>query len=130
MSGSRDTSEGEEWEDETAEPLIRPYAVAGGRTSRRRFDLVALVHTTAGHTPPRAHRPLHPEHLAVLDLCRGTTCSVAEISARLGLLVGVVQVLLDDLEDADLVTVWNPGDGPEVPMFDVLTQVLEGLHAL
>ncbi|MGH3656086.1 MAG: DUF742 domain-containing protein [Micromonosporaceae bacterium] len=44
--------------------------------------------------------------------------------------MGVVQVLLDDLEDADLVTVWNPGDGPEVPMFDVLTQVLEGLHAL
>ncbi|MBW0105225.1 DUF742 domain-containing protein, partial [Pseudonocardia sp. KRD291] len=53
---------------------------------------------------------LGPEASAIVDLCRPWS-SVAEISARLHLPLGVVRVLLEDLDDAGRVHVHPPSPG-------------------
>lgn len=61
-------------------PLVRPYAMTGGRT-RPRYQLAieALVHTTA---QPHQMQGQLPEHQRICNLCREIK-SVAEISALL-----------------------------------------------
>lgn len=77
----------EEWFDDDAGPVVRPYAVTGGRTrpADASLELVALVSTTA-HGSWLAPR-LDPEKQAIAALCREIQ-SIAEISARLGLPLG------------------------------------------
>lgn len=80
---------------------VRPYVVTAGRTpSGPAIPLEALVTTTArGETARAAH-----EVARILALCRAPQ-SIAELSAHLGVPVGVTRVLVADLTADDLVAV-------------------------
>ncbi|GAA3376085.1 DUF742 domain-containing protein [Streptomyces sannanensis] len=111
-------------------PLVRPYAMTGGRT-RPRYQLAieALVHTTAD--PTRLHGQL-PEHQRICHLCQEIK-SVAEISALLSIPLGVARILVADLAEAGLVAIHQPG-GDETaggqPDVTLLERVLSGLRKL
>ncbi len=87
-------------------PLVRPYAMTGGRT-RPRYQLAieALVSTTAD--PARLQGQL-PEHQRICRLCQEIK-SVAEISALLSIPLGVARILVADLAEAGLVAIHQPG---------------------
>ncbi len=79
------------------QPLVRPYAMTGGRT-RPRYQLAieALVSTTAD---PAHLATLLPEHQRICHLCREVK-SVAEVSALLSMPLGVARILVADLAEA------------------------------
>ncbi|MFF0436955.1 DUF742 domain-containing protein [Streptomyces sp. NPDC004327] len=111
-------------------PLVRPYAMTGGRT-RPRYQLAieALVSTTAD--PSRLQGQL-PEHQRICRLCFEIK-SVAEISALLSIPLGVARILVADLAEAGLVAIHQPG-GDEAaggqPDVTLLERVLSGLRKL
>lgn len=128
------TVPGSQWYDAEAGPLVRPYAMTGGRTkpgpSNVRFDLIALV-VVDDQPPDRAAESLlGPEHRALLQLCRAETQSVAELSADADLPVGVVRVLLGDLLEAGFVKVSRPVPPAQLPDERILREVIDGLRAL
>ncbi|MBT2386320.1 DUF742 domain-containing protein [Streptomyces sp. ISL-11] len=111
-------------------PLVRPYAMTGGRT-RPRYQLAieALVHTTA--QPSQLHGQL-PEHQRICHLCREIK-SVAEISALLSIPLGVARILVADLAEAGLVAIHQPGGDESAggqPDVTLLERVLSGLRNL
>jgi hypothetical protein len=118
------------WTYEEDGPVARPYTVTGGRTrprGERYFDLVDIVVRGAGQPDLMASSP---EHAAILDLCR-TPVSVAELAATIGLPLGVIRVLLDDLAYADLVDVRAAAPrGGVVTDTRILSKVLAGLRSL
>ena len=97
----------DEWVDQDAGPVVRPYAVTGGRTrpSGEAFDLVTMV--TAVRGVQVSLRDLEPEHLMLLQLCRLPT-SVADLAADLDLPLGVVRILLSDMRERKLIAVHHP----------------------
>ena len=111
-------------------PLVRPYAMTGGRT-RPRYQLAieALVSTTAD--PSQLQGQL-PEHQRICRLCFEIK-SVAEISALLTIPLGVARILVADLAEAGLVAIHQPG-GDEAaggqPDVTLLERVLSGLRKL
>jgi len=76
-------------------PLVRPYAVTGGRT-RPDYELAieALVSTT--RLGDRSAESTAPERQQICDLCRRAR-SVAEIAAYLRMPLGVARVLVGDM---------------------------------
>ncbi|MDQ0935738.1 DUF742 domain-containing protein [Streptomyces turgidiscabies] len=125
---------GSQWYDNEAGPLVRPYAMTGGRTRSGptgvRFDLIALVTLDTGAPAMDDDTSLGPEHRALIDLCRTETQSVAELSADADLPVGVVRVLLGDLLELGRVTVSRPVPPAQLPDERILREVIEGLRAL
>ena len=111
-------------------PLVRPYAMTGGRT-RPRYQLAieALVSTTAD--PSKLQGQL-PEHQRICRLCIEIK-SVAEVSALLSIPLGVARILVADLAEAGLVAIHQPG-GDEAaggqPDVTLLERVLSGLRKL
>ncbi|MFB7514225.1 DUF742 domain-containing protein [Streptomyces sp. NPDC056144] len=111
-------------------PLVRPYAMTGGRT-RPRYQLAieALVSTTAD--PARLQGQL-PEHQRICRLCFEIK-SVAEISALLSIPLGVARILVADLAEAGLVAIHQPGGDESAggqPDVTLLERVLSGLRKL
>ncbi|MFJ3495441.1 DUF742 domain-containing protein [Streptomyces sp. NPDC086091] len=111
-------------------PLVRPYAMTGGRT-RPRYQLAieALVHTTA---QPHQMQGQLPEHQRICNLCREIK-SVAEISALLTIPLGVARILVADLAEAGLVAIHQPGGDESAggqPDVTLLERVLSGLRKL
>jgi hypothetical protein len=111
----------------------RLYTVTGGRTPGRgsAFDLVTIV---VGVGEPV--RGMQSEYVRILRLCRYPV-AVVELSARLGLPVGVVKVLLGDLLAAGRITARHPrtqvrgrGEEPALPAPDTLKKVLRALQNL
>jgi hypothetical protein len=123
-----------QWYDNEAGPLVRPYAMTGGRTrpgpSGVRFDLIALVSLDTGAPDVLDDTSLGPEHRALIELCRTETQSVAELAADTDLPVGVVRVLLGDLLELGRVTVSRPVPPAQLPDERILREVIEGLRAL
>ncbi|MFG2950420.1 DUF742 domain-containing protein [Streptomyces adustus] len=124
---------GSQWYDNEAGPLVRPYAMTGGRTRSGpagvRFDLIALVSLDPA-APGDDDVGLGPEHRCLVDLCRPETQSVAELAAGADLPVGVVRVLLGDLLELGRVTVSRPVPPAQLPDERILREVIEGLRAL
>ena len=111
-------------------PLVRPYAMTGGRT-RPRYQLAieALVHTTA---QPHQMQGQLPEHQRICNLCQEIK-SVAEISALLAIPLGVARILVADLAEAGLVAIHQPGGDENAggqPDVTLLERVLSGLRKL
>ncbi|MFF2200546.1 DUF742 domain-containing protein [Streptomyces sp. NPDC058145] len=125
---------GIQWYDGEAGPLVRPYAMTGGRTqpgpSGVSFDLIALVTLDPAAPAMDDDTVLGPEHRALIGLCRLETQSVAELAAGADLPVGVVRVLLGDLLELGRVTVSRPVPPAHLPDERVLREVIEGLRAL
>ena len=95
------------WLDEEAGPVVRPYALTRGRTraSGETLDLIAIITAVRGvRVDPSS---LDPEHLAVLHLSR-LPASVADLAADLDLPLGVVRILLGDLQERSLVAIHHP----------------------
>ncbi|MFP3962104.1 DUF742 domain-containing protein [Actinomadura fulvescens] len=133
---------GSAWFDDEAGPVVRPYALTGGRThyDGGDFDLVALIVTRddADGAEPDRPGPLgappnrwapDPEHEMILELCRGPL-SVVEVASELELPLGVVRVLLGDLLDRSLILVRRPAPVAQFPSERVLKEVIDGIRAL
>jgi hypothetical protein len=96
------------WLDRDAGPVVRPYALTGGRTRPigEAFDLLALV--TAANTESVDMILLEPEQIDVLRLCRQPV-PVADLASDLDLPLGVVRILLSDMRERGLITIRAPG---------------------
>ncbi|GAA2989940.1 DUF742 domain-containing protein [Streptosporangium longisporum] len=107
--------------------LVRLYAVTGGRTvPSATLAMEALVSTSAG---VRLGLSYAREYRLIGDLCRRIR-SVAEISALLGVPLGVTRVLVSDMEAEGLVRVHRPRLDAAGPGPDLLERVLNGLDRL
>jgi DNA-binding transcriptional ArsR family regulator len=122
-------SSGERWINDAAGPIIRPYALVGGRTqaSGGGFNLIAMVAAVRGVTADPSS--LEPEHLLVLRICRLPT-SVADLAAELSLPLGVVRIILADLREQGLVTIRRPVPPAQLPDIEILRRVANGLRRL
>lgn len=108
------------------EPIVRPYALTGGRTRpSHAYPIEALVVTSFAGERVDAGRG--PEARAICKLCTHSR-SVAEIAALLRVPVGVTRILIGDLADEGLVLVHAPSD--DTPDADLLERVLGGLRRL
>lgn len=89
----------DEWDVDTDEPaasVVRPYTFTSGRTtSRVAVPMEAAVELTISGRA--RHWPIHDPNSRIIDLCVSGRLSVAEISARAGLAIGVTRVLIGDL---------------------------------
>ncbi len=105
--------------------FVRPFIMTGGRTRAERRDLrvETMLQATVDHVP----RGLPSEQEELLVLCREPQ-SVAEVAAKLGLVVGVVQVIAGDLIAADLLQVHHT-DPVEIEL-DMLTKMIERVRAI
>jgi hypothetical protein len=117
-----------QWVDEDAGPVVRPYALTGGRTrpTGETFDLLALVCAVRG-----AHldlSQLEPEQITVLGRCRVPT-PAADLASELDLPLGVVRILISDLRERGLVTIHRPAP---VGLTDlqILKDVADGLRRI
>jgi Protein of unknown function (DUF742) len=107
---------------------VRPYAMTGGRTRSAHTDLEieALVSTTSvGERSPL----MTVEQRAIAALCRDVL-SIAEVSARLDLPLGVTRVLVGDMADDGLVMVHRPAQTGDRPDLALLERVLYGLRSI
>ena len=98
------SSDDDRWMDWDSGPVARPYTLTGGRTrprGERYFDLIDVV---ARSGRPAETFSVSPERTRILDLCRDPI-AVADLASAMGLPLGVVRVLLDDLVHEGLVEV-------------------------
>jgi hypothetical protein len=114
------------WYDEAAGPIVRLYAMTGGRTidNGQEFTVSTLVRNIGAGTEGI---DLSPEQSAVLRLCTGAL-SVAEVSASLALPLGTVKVLLEDLRAAGLIHA--PAQTTDEPSLQLMQRLHNGLLAL
>ncbi|MFD8529279.1 DUF742 domain-containing protein [Streptosporangium canum] len=124
-SGYDGSPYGEPPEEESS--LVRMYAVTGGRTApRTQLAMEALVSSA---TSTQLGLSYIREYRVISDLCRQVR-SVAEISALLGIPLGVARVLVSDMEAEGLVRVHHPQIDQDGPGLHLLERVLSGLHRL
>jgi hypothetical protein len=114
-------------------PVVRPYAVTGGRTEPADgevLDLIAVV-VAIGSDSGDGDDPIRqtPEHRKILRLCQRPV-TVADIASDTALPVGVVRVLLADLILQEAVRVVRNRPAVQLPGNDVLKEILNGLRAL
>ncbi|GAA3686307.1 hypothetical protein GCM10022224_058910 [Nonomuraea antimicrobica] len=119
------------WHNGEPEPerssLVRMYAVTGGRTTpRTELAMEALVSSA---TSAQLGTTYTREYRAISELCRQVR-SVAEISALLGVPLGVARVLIADMEADGLVRVYQPQLEAGLPDRGLLERVLSGLRRL
>ena len=118
------------YEGEGDQPLVRPYAMTGGRT-RPRYQL-AIEALVSSNADPMQLQGLLPEHQRICTLCREVK-SVAEVSALLAIPLGVARILVADLAEAGLVAIHQPASSEEpggAPDVTLLERVLSGLRKL
>lgn len=115
------------WYDEDAGPLVRPFAMTGGRTrgTEHELNIITLVLTVA--TPVEA--ALGWERDEILRLCRKTK-SVAEVAAAIDLPLTVVKVLISDLIDRGYVVSRSPVLARHLQNASFLQVVLDGIEQL
>jgi len=122
---------GDRWRGRNSGPVVRPYAVTGGRTEPADgevLDLIAVVVATGLPAAPEARRR-SPEHRRILALC-GQQITVADLAADTALPVGVVRVLIADLTMQGAVTVVRQQPTDQRSEKNVLQEILDGLRAL
>jgi uncharacterized protein DUF742 len=122
---------GGKWDARDPGPVVRPYAVTGGRTEPAGgevLDLITIV--VASGKAAAADDPMGftPEHRRILRLCQ-QPATVADLASDTGLPLGVVRVLLADIILQGRITVLQRRSG-ERPRADLLKEVLHGLRAL
>lgn len=119
-----------EWIDEEAGPVVRPYAVARGRTrpASAALDLLATVASTGLPIPSSAE--LSSQHRRVMSCLAVQARPVAELASEVGLPIGVLRVLLGDLLEYGLISVRPERGKGSTPTESLLREVINGLRAL
>jgi hypothetical protein len=110
--------------DEQANTL-RPFVITAGRTDGADPDIGMETQVTV--IPAAGPVRLSPEMRAIVGLC-GEPVSVAEISARLRLHLGVTRILVGDLRAAGLLDVHVLDN--ETPDPETIMRVIRGLRAI
>jgi Protein of unknown function (DUF742) len=118
-----------DWLDAEAGPLVRSFAMTGGRarSGAGTFDLLAYV--VATEPVPSLTRMLQPEHRKILANT-AFPISVAELASHVDLPLGVVRVLLGDLLEFDAIAIHEPDVAQYLPEDDVLKAVIHALRTL
>ena len=122
---------GDRWRGRNSGPVVRPYAVTGGRTEPdgEVLDLIAVVVATGlPAAAPDAGRT-SPEHRRILGRCE-QQITLADLAADTALPVGVVRVLIADLTLQGAVTVVRQQPTDQRSEKNVLQEILDGLRAL
>jgi hypothetical protein len=122
------TGSGERWMDGDAGPVVRPYALTRGRTrpagaAPGLLDLVSASGRRVAET-----RGINPEQRQLLALCQRPV-AVADLASEIDLPLGIVRVLVGDLQDKGLIAVAGQSRTGSLEE-DVLRSVLDGLRAL
>src|SRR5687767_1994243 len=119
----------EVWLDEQAGPVVRPYAVTGGRTQSDHagLDLITFVVAIAPASPMDLSAV--PEHAAIVACCQ-RPLSVAEVAAQVDLPLGTVRVLLGDLLERGLIAAGEPQHLSDLPDEHIFQAVINGLRSL
>jgi hypothetical protein len=123
---------GDEWGSRDAGPVVRPYALTGGRTEPAGGEMLDLIAVVVASPQPAAAEPpddASPEHRKILSLCR-QPITVADLASDTTLPLGVMRVLLADLTLDGRITVLPQRPVDEQPSADLLKEVLHGLRAL
>ncbi len=122
----------DKWVDRDSGPVVRPYALTGGRTepaTGEMLDLIAIVVAARRGAGASELTGLSPEYRTILALC-GQPVTVADVASDTALPLGVVRVLLADLLVQGRITVMRQRHAGERPSADLLEEVLHGLRAL
>jgi hypothetical protein len=120
------------WPHRESGPVVRPYAVTGGRTEPADGDaLTLLTLLVAAGQPLPTDDPAQfaPEHHRLLSLC-SRQVTLADLAADTALPLGVVRVLLADLTQLGVITVVGQRSADQKTGNDVLQEILNGLRAL
>ena len=123
---------GGKWVDRDSEPVVRPYAVTGGRTEPADgevLDLIAVIMASGRPAEPIDQLGLSPEHRRILNLSRHPA-TVADVASDTGLPIGVIRVLLADLIQQGRIKVLPGRPAGQKPSAQLLREVLHGLRAL
>ncbi len=123
---------GGKWVDRDSDPVVRPYAVTGGRTEPADgevLDLIAVIMDSGRLGEPADQLGLGPEYRRLLSLCR-RPATVADVASDIGLPIGVVRVLLADLIQQGRIRVLPSRPAGQKPSAQLLREVLHGLRAL
>jgi hypothetical protein len=125
-------AEYDRWVDREAGPVVRPYALTGGRTDPSGgtvLDLISVIVASGPPPTPAQSRGLGPEHRKLIGMCQDPM-TVADAAADLALPLGVVRVLLADLVQQNMISVQpRPAARPQASP-DLLKEVLDGLRSL
>lgn len=109
----------------------RPFVVTRGRVGDDVSDISLETQVTTNWEAETGYGvwvTLGPESRAIVAMC-GTSVSVAEISARLGLHLGVTKVLVSDLHAAGRVFV-HTEDVSTPFSTEIILRVMHGLRAI
>ncbi len=109
-------------------PVIRPYALAPGRTRPQAdFRLISVV--LACRPVAADDAGMGTQQVQIMRLCQAPQ-SVVDVSARLELPVGVVRVMLADLAERGLIRDRVPASLPALPDDDTFRAVIDGIRSL
>ncbi|MET0422342.1 MAG: DUF742 domain-containing protein [Actinoplanes sp.] len=104
---------------------LRPFVITSGRTDGADPDIGMETQVTVN--PAAVQVRLSPEMRAIVGIC-GDPVSVAEISARLRLHLGVTRILVGDLRAAGQLDVHVLQN--ETPDPDTIMRVIRGLRSI
>ncbi|MEV0900402.1 DUF742 domain-containing protein [Actinoplanes sp. NPDC049802] len=111
---------------------LRPFVLTGGRVNAVDQEIDLETQVTLRPLDPAVGRmpfaSLGPEMQAMVALC-GEPISVAEISARLRLHLGVAKILVADLRVAGYLDV-HVADTLTAPSSEIILRVMHGLRAI
>jgi hypothetical protein len=123
--------------EQTRQPVdrsasLRPFVLTSGRVNAADPEIEVETQVTVRRHDPRVGRvplaSLGPEMQAMVALC-GQPISVAEISARLRLHLGVTKILVADLRAAGYLDV-HVADTSSPISADTILRVMHGLRAI
>lgn len=116
------------WSDDERR-IVPVYALTKGRTRSEGVDLPWETVVTTTEAGLATLGELRFEKERIVSMCRRPV-SVAEVGAKLGVPVGVAQVLVSDLYNEGFLQIHRPSlseDGRPTP--DVLQRLIAGLRA-
>lgn len=114
-----------------SEETLRPFVLTSGRVSSGDREISLETQVTSNYDAATAHYAtagLPSELRAIITLC-DMPMSVAEISARLRLHLGVTRILVGDLRAAGHLEIHHQ-DVTENHSPDVILRVIRGLRAI
>ncbi|MET3987532.1 DUF742 domain-containing protein [Streptomyces sp. PvR034] len=114
---------------ELTSPLVPLFVITNGRAlpPDHEYEHTTLVTAAAAQHAPVSARTLSPEAGQVMDLVANGFLSVAEVAGHTHLPLGVVRILLAQLEEDSLILARTPIPRAERVDRELVSAVLEGL---